>query len=135
MTDNDIKEALECCINDECEDCPLYGENHPDVYGNCVQNTKRNALDLINRQQAEVENLKHNLKCVKDHKEGLIERLHKNLDDKCDKCIARDRAEAIKEFAKKLVNEVGTIPLYDFNYVKITKLIGNLVKEMKVVSK
>ena len=40
------------------------------------------AVDLIekeyNRQQAEIENLKHNLKCVKDHKEGLIERLQKS---------------------------------------------------------
>jgi hypothetical protein len=66
MTDNEIIKALECCINDDCEDCPFYGENAPDVYGNCVQNTKRNALDLINRQKAEIEMMRsyihdHNL--------------------------------------------------------------------------
>ena len=45
--------------------------------------------DFINRQQAE------------------IERLQKLLDDKCDRCIARDRAEAIKEFVGKIQVEIN----------------------------
>lgn len=32
-----------------------------------------NALDLIKRKDAEIENLYYNIKCVKDHKEKLIE--------------------------------------------------------------
>ena len=47
----------------------------------------REALDLINRQKAE------------------IERLQKQLDDKCDRCIAKDRAEAITEFAERLCED------------------------------
>ena len=50
MTDNEIKKALECCINDDCDNCP-------DTFGNCEHNAMRKALDLINRQQAEIERL------------------------------------------------------------------------------
>ena len=64
-------------------------------------------IDLINRQKAE------------------IERLQKLLDDKCDRCIARDKSEAIKEFASRLKcgvpQEYGVISCYD---------VDNLVKEM-----
>ena len=31
-----------------------------------------------------------------------IERLTKLLDDKCDRCIAKERAEVVKEFAERL---------------------------------
>ena len=34
------------------------------------------------------------------------------------------------EFGRKLVNAIGAIKLYDFNYETITKLIDNLVKGM-----
>lgn len=103
MSDNDIKKALECCSSstgaEACKGCPF---NEKDICDKEDDAPQKYALDLINRLQAENENLKHNLKCVKDHKEGLIERLQKILDDKCDKCIARDRAEAIKEFAERV---------------------------------
>ena len=70
MTDNEIKKALECCFYipfANCSDCPLK------KYDTCLKKLPEFALDLINRQQAEVE------------------RLQKLLDDKCDMCIARTR--------------------------------------------
>lgn len=51
MKDNEIIKALECCIKDDCDNCP-------DTFGNCEHNAMRNALDLINRQKAEIERLK-----------------------------------------------------------------------------
>ena len=54
MTDNEITKALECCINDDCDNCP-------DTFGNCEHNAMRNALDLINRQKAEIERLNEQL--------------------------------------------------------------------------
>ena len=96
----------------------------------CVGILLKNALDLINRQQAEIENLKHNLKCVKDHKEGLIERLQKNLDDKCDKCIARDRAEAIKEFERKIKAHAYYIDVPKEHRVVDEDDIDAILKEM-----
>ncbi len=52
MTDNEIVKALECCGNDECSKCPLQD-------GVCSEkDVMKNAIDLINRLQAENEMLK-----------------------------------------------------------------------------
>lgn len=54
-TDNDIIKALECCnVETDCKRCPLYKERS----ANCIDIACKNALDLITRQQAEIENLK-----------------------------------------------------------------------------
>ena len=54
MTDNEIKKALECCeVSGTCEYCPLKSDKK-----NCLSLLSKNALDLINRQKAENENLK-----------------------------------------------------------------------------
>jgi SMC interacting uncharacterized protein involved in chromosome segregation len=62
MTDNEIIKALECCLNDEtalCNKCPLKNE----CDDNPLDDVKaRYSLDLINRQQAEIENYSHNVK-------------------------------------------------------------------------
>lgn len=49
-TDDEIIKALECCINDNCGDCP-------ETFGNCELTTMRNALDLLKRQREEIEKL------------------------------------------------------------------------------
>ena len=65
-----------------------------------------------------------------------IERLQKLLYDKCDKYIARNRAEAIKDFAKKLKEERIDVDVsygYGREYyteVVTTIEIDNIVKEM-----
>ena len=51
MTDNEIIKALEYCINNNtCKGCPYSGKG-------CYIPLKKNSLDLINRQQAEIERL------------------------------------------------------------------------------
>ena len=104
MTDNEIKKALECCSEPAgkccCEVCPLHHRED-----SCTTALIKMAVELTNRQQAE------------------IERLQKNLDDKCDKCIARDRAEAIKEFAERVKQEIN-FPL------AVWRVFDNLVIEM-----
>ena len=56
MTDNEIIKALECCVAGEpCDKCPL---SMPTGRGTCVNS----ALELIKRQQAEIEELE---KCYK----------------------------------------------------------------------
>ena len=63
MTDLEIKKALECCkqeIDDngvicgECKNCPIYDGKT----GLCKEDLPTVALDLINKQQAEIERLK-----------------------------------------------------------------------------
>ena len=52
MTDNEIIKALECCSkNILCGQCPLKEKN------NCINKLFAYALELISRQQAEVERL------------------------------------------------------------------------------
>ena len=68
MTDEQIIKALECCVNDDegvlgfCNNgCPLFGKN-----ANCPEVLRKNALDLINRQKAEIERLEaqHREMCI-----------------------------------------------------------------------
>lgn len=57
MTKNEIKKALECCISYKdgmCKHCPNYDYKHED----CMDDVKRQALDLIDEQEKEIERLK-----------------------------------------------------------------------------
>ena len=108
MTDNEIKKALECCSEHDylCpKGCPLDSEERD---ADCKALTKH-ALDLINRQQAEIERLK---------KRSILNGL---------KVVNKERkqikSEAIKEFAERLKENFQHIPLVVFR-------IDNLVKEM-----
>lgn len=103
MTDKEIIQAHNGCIKNmlECTDCP-YG-NHLD----CMSDIYDDIIDLLNRQQAEIERLKsENIMAVEisfDENE-IREQLEKI---KAQKTICIDntesiRAEAIKDFAEKL---------------------------------
>jgi hypothetical protein len=71
MTDNEIIKALECCCGGDggknCYCCPLY-EVSP-----CTNALSKYALDLINRQKAEIERLQKELKITRAyiHDNGL----------------------------------------------------------------
>ena len=54
MSDNDIIKALKCCKGEDipCADCPYID------FGQCQTYVASDALDLINRQKAEIEALK-----------------------------------------------------------------------------
>ena len=56
MEDRDIIKALECCRNGLCTDCPRL--NTPSAILRCKEELMCDALDLINRQKAEIEALK-----------------------------------------------------------------------------
>ena len=91
MTDNEIIKALECCTkgntSDVCSDCPLL---HTDICTEEENGVMKLALDLINRQNAEIERLKG----LKNHRQELINELNKG--------ITEAKAEAVKEFADRL---------------------------------
>lgn len=99
MTDKDIIQALECCANlGECSECP---------YGSitvCHEEKDKDVLDLINRQQADIERLnkvKHLLEETLEYKSRIIEAQTKvvrglNLNND------QIKAEAIKEFWSRL---------------------------------
>ncbi len=100
MTDNEIIKALEtCCGDNGCFGCPYT----KDYSCRLLRNPIKDALDLINRQKAEIERLNYeNLQTIAS--------------------IKHLKAEAIKEFAERLKKE--TKGLIGANF------IDNLVKEM-----
>ena len=150
MTDEQIIKALECCIKHDCDECCLIDySNDADV---CQTKHMKETLDLINRQQAEIEKLSVELvgmrgscnsyKMHYDNAKIEIESL------KADKIIAERhekdarelykdvviqlktaKSEAIKEFAERLKEHLkGNGGL--FCVTTMNAKIDNLVKEM-----
>ena len=92
MTDNEIIKALECCINDKCQECPLNklfcGREVATEY----------ALDLINRQKAEIERLKKRL--------VLAEECIDEIEDAAYRAGSNDRIDEVIEEYNTLVKEM-----------------------------
>lgn len=58
MTDNEIIKALKCCATDDgddCSQCPYGNIVYKPGNGGCVNRCRKDALDLINRKKAEIE--------------------------------------------------------------------------------
>lgn len=110
MTDKEIIKALECCTksidNGNCGDCPLLEKE-------CIRGLPKYALDLINRQQAEIEEL---------------ERVISYLEGVCESTPDKVRAEAIKEFADRLKEKIGDSHFQNYGLAILE--IHDLVKEM-----
>ena len=75
LTDEQIIKALECCAGDDgCDVCPMYKPS-----SECITELQEQALDLINRQKAEIERLESDCKTLSavlskdvDHDKELI---------------------------------------------------------------
>ena len=138
FTNEEIIKALELCSNviHDCQGCPFVPDHK------CHYVLKTNALDLINRQKAEYENLDTKLKAMRgaansykaenERLNEIIKNCHKEILQKCDSCNNRIKAEAYKEFAEKLKKDLF-YKCGDINYSEtcdFRKLIDNLLKEM-----
>ena len=123
MTDNEIIKALECCADAEyqCQKCTLYGK----CYDGMVCEL---ALDLINRQKAEIARLE---KIAEETYESAVIALN----------VAK--ADAVKVFAENLKDDIsnhrlemymnglkGTPRTREITYECVKECIDNLVKEM-----
>jgi FtsZ-binding cell division protein ZapB len=123
MTDKEIIKALECCvINGNCNGCPHYKNGKPSH--ECLETACKDALDLINRQQAENKELKTENLILSQKRFNIFERI-----EFTDKLKKQAKSEAIKEFADKMK---GVIPEIDDTYIEriVEDYIDNLVKEM-----
>lgn len=114
ITDEEIKSSLEViAITRNCNECKI--RNCKWGTCNCSQITANAALDLINRQEAEIENLKGSTIVSNIMESQRIKR--------------EAKAEAYKEFAKRLksyllLNKKGEMSVISFENV------DNLLKEM-----
>lgn len=106
MKANDVVKGLECCIFDDCENCPHDEETA------CVENLHQESVDLIKSFKAEIERLEANLKEALAEIEAL-----KQINLHC-------KAETAKEFAKFLVDkaENGVISIVDLPDYVIEKV-------------
>ena len=122
MTDNEIIKALECCPQYiMCGHCPFRNVE------NCMSALYVDALDLINRQKAEIERLTAERDAMHQDVKAAEEYAWRLKTEK-DSLIHSYEAcqvEVIKEFAERLKENCRVIgaPL-------ITNRIDNLVKEM-----
>ena len=84
MTDNEITKGMECVIGNDvnCSEC-TYQKVLP--FPSCRRMCAKNALDLINRQKAEIESLKHRKTELQIRNQEL----------------QHEKSEAIKEFCEK----------------------------------
>lgn len=135
MTDNEIIKALEYClaqgITSECERCR-------DKIG-CRDTLLRDALDLINSQKAEIEELIYKLECLLCH--ATDGKLSKHTYDLKTMEVAvtdaynemytdgynEGESEARKEFAERLKNSFCTSK----EYLDVMMIIDNLLAEME----
>lgn len=119
LTDSEIIKALEWHLNNEnnCDECPLLKLKNTTTY--CVDVLMQNALDLINRLQAENERLQDAI----DEQDIEIASLWKRIEDA--------KAEAYKEFAKKLHEELRMYGTKDkFNKAVFLNVVDKVKKEL-----
>lgn len=121
MTDEQIIEDLQACIDGDCQECSQTTLH----FKHCQYPLIKNALDLINRQKAEIEE--------------LTELVDKRFDDFASEYDYNLKSEAIKEFAEFVKNAIceNTYPSFDKDGKPVSvwnadgyKVIDDLVKEM-----
>ena len=126
MTDEQIVRALECLggVALKCRECPYSPRFRFPI---CQQQVAKDTLDLIKRQQAEIDSLKAHLKRVCAERDARI----------CTNNFIK--SEAVKEFANILKNKIKTEcnpygkPTFDYDTsIAIMHYIDKLVKEEMV---
>lgn len=118
LTDEEIKKALECCIEvkKDCYGCSLQNK------WNCDNALIQNALDLINRQKAEIESLKNSLHEYID-KEDISELKMYEL-------LAKTKSEAYKECLKKFEKNIKDVKFTLGQTWEIQNALKETLKEM-----
>ena len=121
LTDDEIIHSLKVCSNDgDCSECKI--NPHKGNYGYCTSLAIKAALDLINRQKKEIENLQSEVEILQQWVESApytLEQITESI-----------KIEAIKEFAQRL-REIARMPLGTlYGTMVYLKDIDTLVKEM-----
>ena len=146
MTDNEIIKALECLTGESipCKDCP-YSANY--THFDCQRQVAKDALDLINRQKAEIERYERENNEKFDKWKLLDERTKEWYAELYEEAKVVVRAEAVKEFVEMLKEQMcqenelykscakRMLPKdyqqgYEEKNDNVIRLIDNLVKEM-----
>ena len=116
LTDKDIISSLEVIATTcNCNECKIRSGKWGTC--NCSETTANAALELINRQKAEIERLRGSTIVSNIMESQRIKR--------------EAKAEAYKEFAERLNEKAQIADCFDsYNMVVGTHFIDNLLKEM-----
>ena len=117
MTDNEIIKALECCTTKgaKCSDCPAFKK----VDRSDCKKYFRGAIDLINRQQAEIDVLNNNLS-------AMVVTMRNSA--------KATRNEAIKEFADMLNDRIINFPsVYPVENATLAFLNGSSHRQLEIL--
>ena len=124
MTDKEIESSLKViATTHNCNECKI--RNCKWGTCNCSQITANAALDLINRQKAEIEKLNKK-----------VEELSEVLSDTIRIRYAEAKSEAIKEFTEKLKEKISDCYIVNdgeycsFDCGDVHECINNILKEM-----
>ena len=106
LTDSEIVKALECCVNEKtCKNCAYNGRP-------CMTPLKRDALNLINRKDKEINRLQARVELldtelgIKELEYSMLERERAEDIGKFAEELKTIKAEAYKEFADKIYEKV-----------------------------
>ena len=143
FTDEEVIKALECCSKDNVKDCDACPYEDMETKTYCVNELIKDALDLINRQKAEIDILIRKHDTLLDEiaeKQAQIERLREhclNCGEKTTRTIlmlqeilGTARAEAIREFAERFKDKYKKPFFYLGSYEQFMREVDDLVKEM-----
>ena len=126
FTDEEITKALQCCSEPcaECDECPLYC-----IGANCSSfELQRYALDLINRQKAEIEKLKSKNEILSRNADNAFQ---EGLNECRELFEPEIKSEAYKELVEKLENEINCRTTLSREQDKnVIHIMHNLLKEM-----
>ena len=100
FTDEEVIKALECCLNEDCENCPARTCCDDDT-----ESFVKYVFDLITRLEAENRSLISEVNSYRQEVERLqneqtIAKFEKNKD------LANAKVEAVKEFAERLKDKL-----------------------------
>ena len=115
MTDNEIIKALKSEADYNCDMCCDNNENC--MEDDCGKIISENALDLINRQKAEIERLQKTQSDIDNFARELCkERMLKgkaiaDFED-LQEYIRKEKSEAIREFSEKLKQQAYECDIY-----------------------
>jgi hypothetical protein len=136
MTDEQTIKAFEYCMNqNECRSCCPYDDDE-DTNEGCTSKLVEDVLDLIKRQQAEIERLKEEIRKFERYpvivgvgNNCLV--LTRSLDD-YDKFIGDVSAEAIKEFAERVKAHMCNYDIDNYHSFRAIEeeVFDDLVKEL-----
>lgn len=120
FTDEEVIEALQCCRTidgNDCSTCPYNGGKYEIGSGGCSNHLVNDAIDLINRQKAEIEELIYKLELLLCQTTGsklskhtytletMVRVSNDYINESYDEGYSEGYSEAIKEYLAKVLEK------------------------------